>query len=120
MNDYLKIPKPDATILERISEADVTMWIAARLAQLRETTPQIYNLQTEADFRKYRDEEYYDVNWSGHALDKCALTHTTVESMAKELRQELLGNPKARAAEAKRKAAALMKEAEELEALPVG
>ena len=70
MNDYLKIPKPDATILERISEADVTMWIAARLAQLRETTPQIYNLQTEADSRKYRNDESYGVNWSVHPLEQ--------------------------------------------------
>lgn len=120
MNSYLKIPTVDMTVLDRISETEVAMWIAARLAKLRGTTPQCNNLQLEADFRQYRDEEYHDVNWSGHALDKCALTHTTVESMHAELRQELLGNPKARAIEAKRKAAALMKEAEQLEALAVG
>lgn len=120
MSRYLKIPTVDMTILERITEADATMWIAARLAKIRETTPQCNNLQLEADFRQYRDEQYYDANFAGHGLDKCALTHPSVESMHAELREELLGNPKARARENKRKAAVLLKEAEELEALQVG
>lgn len=120
MSNYLKIPTVDMTILDRISDADATMWIAARLAKLREKMPQCSNIQLQADFRNYRPESYYDASWAGHALDKCALSHNSVESMRQELHQELHNNPKARASEARSKAQRLLKEAEELEAASVG
>ena len=120
MSTYLKIETVDMTILERISEADVTMWMACALAKLRETMPQCSNLQLQSDFRHYGGEHYYDACWAGHALDKCAITHPSIESMHQELHQELHKNPKARALEARSKAQRLLKEAEELEAASVG
>lgn len=116
MSNYIEIESPDMTILDRISEADAAMWMAAKLKQLREKL-RCHNLQCSADYRTYRPNGYFDVSWTMHGLDKVALTHRTIESAAKELEQELLDNPKRRAAEAKRKAQELLKEAAELEAI---
>lgn len=117
ISTYVKIETVDESILSRISEADVANWMAAKHNEIRQGIPQASGIELESNFRKYRDEQYFDVSWSMHALDKCALNHNSIASACREIRQELLNNPRQRAAEARAKANALLKEAEELESV---
>lgn len=111
---------PDPEILTRISESDVTLWIAAKLHQIREQTKlPIYYMDLEVWARSNRDNPY-DMNWSMHAPDVCALTHDTIESAVAEVRETLLGDPKAKAEKKRWEAKSLLEEAEHLEKLSKG
>ena len=117
ISSYTKIVTPDDAILERITEDDVMMWMAAKLAYLR---PAADNIQLQVCVRNYRNEPpYADVSWTMHGADKVAMTHKSTASCFDHLCQELRDNPKQRASEARRKAALLVKEAEEIEAASV-
>lgn len=117
ISSYTKIVTPDTSTLERVSENDVMMWIAAKLSELR---PAVDNIQLQGCIRNYRNEPpYADVSWTMHGADKVAMTHKSTASCYEHLCQELSDNPKQRAAEARMKAARLMKEAEEIEAASV-
>lgn len=107
----------DETILERISEQDAQMWMAVRLKKLKESIPCASSLELQADFRHYGSGDYYDTDFSGHALNVCALTHQNVSSVEKELREKLLDNPAEKAEEKRRKARIMIQEAEKLEEL---
>lgn len=119
MSDWKRVENVDGSILERITEAEVIMWMAAKLAAVRGTLPASC-ISVMANFRKYGADEYYDVNWGMHAADKYTGTQPDTACCVKRLKEELLDNPKSRAEEARRKAKQLLKEAEELEALQIG
>ena len=119
MSDWKRIENLDRSILERITEDDVVMWMAAKLDSVRGQLP-VSCVQLMANFRDYRNDAHYDVNWGMHAADKCTGTQPNTESCIATLKQELLDNPKKRAEAARWKAKELLKEAAELEALAVG
>lgn len=115
----VKIAAIDPTILERISEHEVGMWLVARLAQLRGTV-RANNIQLEADHRTWAKEEYYDFNWSLHGVGEIAMTHKSTESAARDLRERIMGNPTDKAAQKRAEARRALAEAEELEAAARG
>lgn len=107
--------KPNREVLARITENDVLLWLAAKLDLMREETKlPIYHMTAEVWRREYPDQPY-DMSWSMHAPDVCALTHRTIESAITEVREEL-GDPAQKADELRRKAKHLIEEATELEA----
>lgn len=111
------IPNLNPSILDQITEAQVVEWMAAKLDQIRnESGLPIHNFDVEVWRREYTEYKY-DASWSLHAGPCCALTHKTIASAVEEARQELLGNPKEKADEARRKAKALLEEAETMEKL---
>lgn len=120
MSDFKTIEPVDASILDRITEADVEMWMAARLQQVRETLPAASRLDFNASFRYFCKVKDYYVHWGIHAADKCSGTSPSSAAAFKTVRDALLDNPKARAAEARRKAKDLLDDAEKLEALASG
>ena len=120
MSDWKRIENIDASILERISEDDVTMWIAARLEQIRETLPQAVALGVKLHRFNFARDAHINADWGMHAADKCSGTSPSVAAALKNVRDELMDHPAHRAAEARRKAKDLLEEAAQLDALPVG
>lgn len=112
MSSYKDIPNIDATILDRITEADVEMWMAAKIQSLRTDVP-AHHLAVSVNFAAGRRPEIYS-SWNFHAGDKCAM-EASIGNCRRIVKEELLNNPKKRAAEFRRKAAVLLKEAAELE-----
>lgn len=120
MSDFKQIEAIDATILDRITEADALMWVAARLQQLRETLPAVSSLGLDVHYFQFCREEHCSASWGIHAADKCSGTSPDVATAFRTVRDELMNNPQRRAAEARRKAKDLMEEAAQLEALASG
>jgi len=112
ISTYLEV-QPSTEILDRITEREVMLWLAARLDKLRaESKLPIYHMDVSVWQRANRP---YDVSWNMHAPDICALTHETIESALLEVREKLLGDPRGRAKAKRREAKALLEEAAELE-----
>ena len=120
MSGFKRIENIDASILDRITEDDVTMWIAAKLQQTRETLPQASSLGVNLHRFNFCHDDHISADWGMHAADKCSGTSPTVNAALKAVRDELMDHPARRAAEARRKAKDLLEEAAQLEALPVG
>lgn len=120
MSDWKRIENIDPSILDRISEDDVTMWIAARLQQVREKFPQASSLGVTLHRFNFCRDDRISADWSMHAADKCSGTSPTIAAALKTVRDELMNHPERRAAEARRKAKDLLEEAAQLDALPVG
>lgn len=115
---YKKIGIVDMSILNRITEEDVCMWLAAQMQNLRNQGVPIGHVDVACWFRDYRDGKYYDTCFNGHDPGHClgwALTHPTLNGVARELRRKALGDPSKTAECKRREARALLKEAEELE-----
>lgn len=120
MSDWKRIENIDASILDRITEDEVTMWIAARLQQIRENLPQASCLGVNVHRFNFCHDPHISADWGMHAADKCSGTSPSVAAALKAVRDELMDHPAKRAAEARRKAKDLLEEAAEIEALPVG
>ena len=123
IREYRKI-KPqevDSSILERISEDEICLWMAARLAKLREDGLSV-NIDLRVNFRSYYggNEQYYDVGWTLHGYGEVAMTHKTIDSAVRELREIVACNPRQKAEQKRAEAQRLIKEAEELAALAQG
>ena len=123
IREYRKI-KPqevDSSILERISEDEICLWMAARLAKIRESGLNV-DLQLKCNFRDYYGgkEQYYDADWTMHGYGEVAMTHKTIDSAVRELREIVAGNPRQKAEQKRAEAQRLIKEAEELAALSQG
>jgi hypothetical protein len=95
--------------------------MAARLAKLREDGLSV-NINLSVDFRSYYGgkEQYYDVDWTLHGYGEVAMTHKTIDSAVRELREIVAGNPRQKAEQKRAEAQRLIKEAEELAALSQG
>jgi hypothetical protein len=119
MSDFKRIENFDTIILDQISEEQIAAWMAAKLCIMRKTLP-VSCVSITANFRDYRNDDHYDVNWGAHAADKCTGIQPDTKACMDVLKQELLDNPKKRAEMARWKAKELLKEATELEALAVG
>lgn len=123
MSEYnqTKLAEIDHTILDRITLADLQMWMVAKMAALREAGLPIHDLALNVNFRHYcrRDEPYYDTSWSGHAAGECCLSQRTPERVAEHLREEIGGNPREKASRVRAEAARLIREAEALESTKV-
>ena len=123
MSEYnqTKLAEIDHAILDRITLADVQMWMVAKMAALREAGLPIHDLALNVNFRHYcrRDEPYYDTSWSGHAAGACSLSMRTPERVAAELREEIGGNPREKARQARMQAEQLLRQAEALECTKV-
>lgn len=108
---------PSLEILDRITEVDVALWMAAKLHSIRLATKlPIYHIVLNAWRREYKDQPY-DMDWSMHAPDVCVINHGKIESAVAEIREIILGDPKGKAAEKRRQAAALLQEAAQLESI---
>lgn len=119
MSEYKKhlIEEIDLTILDRITEAEVAAWMAARMVQIREAGCPIESMDCEVWHRRYYSkEEYYDTKFGGHALGKCAGDQTSA-AMVTELREKCANNPRERAREKRDEARRAMAAAEKLEAM---
>lgn len=118
MSEYLKheISVLDMTILDRITEAEINEWMCAKMHAAREAGTPIGSMDCEVWHRRYRDQEYYDTKFDGHALGKCAHGKTSGEMLA-ELKEKVANNPRERAREKRDEARRAMAEAEKLEAL---
>lgn len=117
ISSYRKITlaEIDATILDRISGAEVEMWLAARLMKIRGEGVVAHDLEAEADYRAYGSEHYLDTNWTIHGPGRAlAMTHRTVEDAVAHLRSQLHNDPAGQAAEKRAEAKRLLAEAEEL------
>lgn len=106
----------DLTILERISEDDVTAWLVARLHQLRESGVEMSSMDLECWFRNFHGKSSYVTRFGGHGANQCA-GQPTVKEMVKELRKKQLDDPAGKAREKRDKARRLIKEAERLEVI---
>lgn len=117
MNDHRKIElkEIDAAILDRISEDEVCLWMAARLAKIRESGLNA-DLNLDVDFRTYYGgkEQYYDAAWTMHGYGEVAMAHRTIASACDELRERVAGNPREKAAKKRAEAERLLREAYEL------
>jgi len=119
MSEYIKheISGLDMTILDRITEAEITEWMCARMHAAREAGTPIGSMDCEVWHRDYRrPEAYYDTKFGGHAVGKCASGQTSAEMIA-ELKEKVANNPRERAREKRDEARRAMAEAEKLEAL---
>lgn len=116
MSDFKQIDKIDPSILDRVSEEDVTAWVAAKLQSLKPAIPASCLSVTMHDFSSIRGERF-SLSWSLHAADKCSGTSPDVATAFRTVRQELLNRPKERAADIRAKANSLLKEAAQLEEL---
>ena len=117
------IPKiiPNKEILTQITEAQVCAWMAAKLEEVREMIP-AHNINVAAHFLEHRDGPYY-FHWGMHAADKCVTCESDTYTCVRLLREKINDKPRERAAEARRKAQALLDEAAQIEAIltpPVG
>jgi hypothetical protein len=120
MSEYTKIPADqiDLTILDRITEADVCMWVAARLSASRSAGLLTPDLELNCNLREYRWQEnpYYDLSWTMHGPGRAlAMTHATVSSAITHLRSQMADNPAEKAAEKRAEARRALEEAEALE-----
>ena len=110
---YIKVTDPNPEILTRVTEADVVAWLAEKLRVVREATKlPVTSIEIEANARHFYGEKYIDVSWSMHGVGGLALNHTTIGLGLKDLAEDILGNPKEKAADARDKARRLMAEAE--------
>ena len=116
-----KLAEIDHSILDRITQADLQMWLVAKMAALREAGVPIHYLSLSVDFRHYcrRDEPYYDTSWSGHAAGECCLWKRSPELVAGTLSEEIGGNPREKARKARMEAEQLLRQAEALECTKV-
>jgi hypothetical protein len=109
-----KISVPNGAILELISEDEVHQWLAAKLAAIRALGLPAHSIEIEASYRKDYGESYYDVSCSTHGAGKFALTHESFARAVHDFAEELDGNPLQQAAEKRRAAERLKREADEL------
>ena len=117
----IKLQEIDRSILERISEYEICLWLAARLAKIRESGLKV-DLHLKCNFRDYYGgkEQYYDADWTMHGYGEVAMFHRTIDSACEEMREIVAGNPCQKAEQKRAEAQRLIKEAEELAALAQG
>lgn len=111
----IELQEIDASILERITEDQVCLWLAARLAKIRESGLKV-DLYLACNFRNYYGgkEQYYDADWTMHGYGEVAMSHKTIDSACEEMREIVAGNPREKAAAKRREAQRLLREAEDL------
>ena len=118
IRSYHKL-QPEAVpddILTQITEAQVVLWLAARLQRLRADGIPTEQIALEVWFRDWTHDVHLDACWNLHTRSCLAITHPTVASAVLEIRREMADRPAERAAEMKRKARELLAEAAELDA----
>jgi len=119
MSEYKKHPieSVDLSILDRISEDEITAWMAARLHKLRVDGVEIYTLDLDCWHRSsYGNVQYYDTRFGGHGGGQCD-GQPTVKELVRKLRTKQLNDPAGKAMEKRAKARRLIKEAERLEVI---
>lgn len=103
------------SVLDRVTEADVKMWLAAQLKRIRQERPALGLTVIELGIRAYDYlPENYLMDFSGHAGGECDTGCAGLEQLVESLSSKI-GDAATRAAAARRKAADLVREAEELE-----
>lgn len=111
----------DRAILDRVSEEDVVMWLAAKLVELRGATAGLSRLEFEVHHRSYSNE-HYDFNCSVSGVGCHAMTHKSLASALADARLQIAKNPDDKARKHREKAARhtqLAKEYEQLAARTV-
>lgn len=119
LSEYKKIPLADieASILTQITEEQVGQWLAARLLDVRKTIPLANDLQGTTDFRRHGGIDYIDLSWTVHGGGKVGMTQPSISTAMDDLKEELAGNPKERAAALRWEAKRLLAQAGELESV---
>lgn len=114
----ITVSKIDHTILERISEDEICMWLVARFHKIAELGNFATSLSIDVHDRShYRaPEPYLDVSFTMHGADKVAFVHRTIDSAVADLHEQLLDNPKARAAKKRAEARRALEQADAIEA----
>ena len=106
----------DFSVLERISEADVMMWMAARLARLREGELPVRLLRLSAGVYSGAG---VCVLWDIHAAGECELGRGSSACAAEALMEHLSGKAKRIVIERRWKAERALREADEVARLMV-
>lgn len=114
----ITVSQIDHAILERISEDEIGMWLVARLHNIRAAGLLANNLTVDTDDRSHfrSPEPYLNVSFTMHGAGKVAMTHRTIDSAITELREQIMDNPKARAAKMRAEARRALEQADEIEA----
>lgn len=110
-----KAAEIDPAILDRISEAEIHAWFIARLNLIRATGLPAHTFELDAWYRG--DDDTLDTSYTMHACGECVTGAATIEAACAQLNKLLYGNPAHKAAEKKREAAELLKQAAALDAL---
>lgn len=114
MIDYKRHDAVDMSILGRITENEVELWMAAKLQSIRESGTKINSMSIATTPRDWAPSPHIDTQWCLHAADKCDMG-TSIDVTLSRLIEQVKNNPHKRAIEARQKAARLIKTAEAIE-----
>lgn len=122
MSEYRRIDtdKIDATILDRVSEADVQMWLAAKIMAIRGgVAPLLGHMEFDVWFRSYwgGKEQYLDCSINLSGAGGSAHTHKSIESALRDYLLQAADNPDEKAKKHRQKAESHIDQAKRLEEL---
>lgn len=100
-------------ILDQITEAQVSEWMLARLAEIRETDHNVSCITLDVHFYSHSKETSFSVTMHGDR--QCVTNHPDTAAAYKDLAAILYGDPIRRAAKLRQEADEAIAKANELE-----
>lgn len=117
---YTDIPTAaiDLGILDRITEDEIRLWIAAKMYQTRAGGLAVHCLSIAVNIISTHTPPTYS-NWTAHVGDGYCEALATLDETLEQLREKF-GSPERRSAEMRRKAERLLMQADELHPVQCG